>query len=85
MKSPECYLGNDAEFEVFSFHEVIDMIAEAQKDAYNQAIQDAVKSAEIYVSKELPSGISLNESYYDNEWENYILVDKDSILKLKIK
>lgn len=48
MKNPECYLGNDAEFEVFSFHEVIDMIIKAQKDAYNQAIKDSIKSIQNY-------------------------------------
>lgn len=50
-----------------------DFIAEIQKESYNAAIQDAVDNAEVSYEK--------NHEYGSYE----TIVDKDSILKLKIK
>lgn len=66
------------------------MIEEIQKDAYNQALKDASKNAEVcfYKNEELIS----NKTLYDDDYKyvNFdslpsFTVNKESILKLKIK
>ncbi len=52
-----------------------------QKDAYNQAIEDATKSAKLkYI--EACSGNEGDEGEYD---ESYYVIDKESISNLKMK
>lgn len=53
----------------FSEQDVVDLIAQAQKEAYNQALEDAAKSAVAYDT--VPRVYSS------------CVVDKQSILKLK--
>ena len=48
---------------------------QAQKDAYNQAIDDAVKSVKVVNTKKL--------NFETGKWENVPLIDQTSILKLK--
>ena len=50
-------------------------IEQAQKDAYNQAIDDAVNSVKVVKTKKL--------NFEIGKWENVPLVDQTSILKLK--
>lgn len=50
-------------------------IKQAQKDAYNQAIDDAVNSVKVVNTKKL--------NFETGKWENVPLIDQTSILKLK--
>lgn len=51
------------------------VIEQAQKDAYNQAIDDAVNSVKVVNTKKL--------NFETGKWENVPLIDQTSILKLK--
>lgn len=51
------------------------VIEQAQKDAYNQAIDDAVNSVKVVNTKRL--------NFETGKWENVPLIDQTSILKLK--
>lgn len=51
------------------------VIEQAQKDAYNQAIDDVIKSVKIVNTKKL--------NFETGKWENVPLIDQTSILKLK--
>ena len=55
----------------FREQDVVDLIAQAQKEAYNQAIDDAAKSAVAYDTEPRPR-------FYSS-----CVVDEESILKLK--
>ena len=55
--------------------DIIEQIKQAQKDAYNQAIEDAVKNFEVKINRNYPYEITRHDFYLDN----------NSILKLKIK
>lgn len=69
MKSPKKYLDN---YRLIGMRELLsNMIEEVQKDAYNQAIDDALNNTE-YID-------------YDEHGQYDPQIDKDSILKLKIK
>lgn len=78
MKKPEEYLKymsleNDIiDLYLESKSDFIKAIKQAQKDAYNQALEDAAENA---VAKDDPSDCGTGE----------IWVDEQSILKLKIK
>jgi len=80
MKNPEDYL------EIFikepNFDEVSELIEQAQKDAYNEAIDDAVKNVDLI---EITGDIAAhNESpSIENDMGDVWTIDKQSILKLK--
>lgn len=86
MKTPEEYI-NNIEFtnwnNLLEGHRYLhvsklkELIQEIQKNAYNQAIQDAVSNAKVI------EGCEYNKVHKENYFK-YIL-DKKSILKLKIK
>lgn len=59
----------------FREQDVADLIGQAQKDAYNQAIEDAVNSVKVVNTKKL--------NFETGKWENTPLIDQTSILKLK--
>ena len=73
MKTPEEYIREFIQPQVLSITSIARMAYQIQKDSYNQAIQDAVDNAEVSYEK--------NHEYGSYE----TIVDKDSILKLKIK
>ena len=84
MKTPEEYIKQYTRYEgVFGMTthptertDMKSMIEQAQKDAYNQALEDAAKNAKIMHDTIYPDGNWLNPHHI-------IIVDKESILKLK--
>ncbi len=42
MKTPQYFIGNDRENDWFSFDEVIGFIELAQKESYNEALEDVL-------------------------------------------
>ena len=73
MKTPEEYIREFIQPQVLSITSIARMAYQIQKESYNAAIQDAVDNAEVSYEK--------NHEYGSYE----TIVDKDSILKLKIK
>lgn len=55
--------------------QVMYLIEQAQKEAYNKAIDDAVNSVKVVNTKRL--------NFETGKWENIPLINQTSILKLK--
>lgn len=76
MKAPEEYLDYYFDFADVRKSDLIQMIDEIKKDSYNQAIEDVMMNARV-------KKMFLSTGDYSG-YDKYI-IDKDSILKLKIK
>ena len=55
--------------------DIKEVISEIQREAYNQALEDAVNSVKVMNTKKL--------NFETGKWENVPLIDQTSILKLK--
>ena len=82
MKSAEHYLmrWRDNEFEL---HELIEL---AQKESYNQALEDAAKKAKVSLFDWINGGFKefkQNSNHYSINDGTYVKIDEQSILKLK--
>ena len=70
----------------FREQDVADLIGQAQKEAYNQAIEDAIGNVTLSLFDYEIGGFKeykIQYSCYIINDGNYIEVDKDSILRLK--
>lgn len=70
----------------FREQDVVDLIEQAQKEAYNQALKDAIENATLSLFDWEDGGFKEHKRK-DNKFiindGNYVLIDKDSILELK--
>ncbi|HWR94114.1 MAG TPA: hypothetical protein VN192_02820 [Flavobacterium sp.] len=82
MKKPEYYLsiGEKDFINCCDYDDALNAIEQAQKEAYNEAIKAAANAAEV---KEI-TVCQFTDFCGTTEIKDYI-VDKDSILKLKMK
>ena len=63
-----------------------DLIGEVQKEAYNQAIEDATEKAKVSLFDWINDGFKefkQNSNHYSINDGTYVEIDKQSILKLK--
>lgn len=72
MKAAEQWVEEWTKDPEVTFGEIIE---QAQKEAYNQAIDDAVNNVKVMSTKKL--------NFETGKWENIPLIDQTSILKLK--
>lgn len=65
----------------FNKEDILKTIKQAQLDMLEYAVNKAANNSTISLSRDNPKELSSSEVYCDAEWENYIFVDKQSILK----
>lgn len=74
-RTKDSYVTIDEMKQVPEWEACVKAIEQAQKDAYNQAIDDVIKSVKVVNTKKL--------NFETGKWENVPLIDQTSILKLK--
>ena len=70
----------------YVYRAVCDLIGEAQKEAYNQAIDDAIEKSKVSLFDWINDGFKefkQNSNHYDINDGTYVKIDEQSILKLK--
>lgn len=92
MKTAEEYLPEESDLafeggiELFLKRKVVSSIEQAQKEAYNQALEDAAKKAKVSLFDWIDSSFKefkQNSNHYSINDGTYVKIDEQSILKLK--
>lgn len=86
-----CTIEEDADLDVksnyyYQHDDVVKAIEQAQKEAYNQALEDATKKAKVSLFDWIDSSFKefkQNSNHYSINDGTYVKIDEQSILKLK--
>lgn len=77
---------NQVNNEQITFSRFVEILNEAQKEAYNQALEDAAKKAKVSLFDWINGGFKefkQNSNHYSINDGAYVKIDEQSILKLK--